>query len=152
MSNQKVRSFSREFKLRAVQRMEAGENVSALARELTVKRVILYRWRDAYRIGGLEALRLRGRPSKAEASALAVARAAHISAAVRRSGKDFQRRLAGRLGWLPLAHRGESQADGLHVFALLRRQLGQCLVTAVTRILLCLAAHLRRHNVGLCGE
>jgi transposase-like protein len=42
-----TRSFSREFKLREVQRMEAGENVSALARELTVKREILYRWRDA---------------------------------------------------------------------------------------------------------
>jgi transposase len=74
MPKQEVRSFSREFKLRAVQRMEAGENVSALARELTVKRVILYRWRDAYRIGGPEALRLRGRPSKAEALAMAAAR------------------------------------------------------------------------------
>jgi transposase len=69
-----VRSFSREFKLRAVQRMEAGENVSGLARELTVKRVILYRWRDAYRLGGPEALRLRGRPSKAEALTMAAAR------------------------------------------------------------------------------
>ena len=74
MSEAEVRSFSREFKLRAVQRMEAGENVSALARELTVKRVILYRWRDAYRLGGVEALRLKGRPSKAEAVALAAAR------------------------------------------------------------------------------
>jgi transposase len=74
MSKQEVRSFSREFKLRAVQRMEAGENVSALARELTVKRVILYRWRDAYRLGGVAALRLRGRPSKAEAVAMAAAR------------------------------------------------------------------------------
>ena len=74
MSNQEVRSFSREFKLRAVQRMEAGENVSALARELTVKRVILYRWRDAYRLGGVEALRLRGRPSKVEALAMTAAR------------------------------------------------------------------------------
>jgi transposase-like protein len=74
MSKSGVRSFSREFKLRAVQRMEAGENVSALARELTIKRVILYRWRDAYRLGGPEALRLRGRPSKAEASAMASAR------------------------------------------------------------------------------
>jgi transposase-like protein len=70
----KTRSFSREFKLRAVQRMEAGENVSALARELTVKRVILYRWRDAFRLGGPEALRLRGRPTKAEAVLLAAAR------------------------------------------------------------------------------
>jgi transposase len=74
MSKQEVRSFSREFKLRAVRRMEAGENVSALARELTVKREILYRWRDAFRLGGPEALRLRGRPSKAEAVALAAAR------------------------------------------------------------------------------
>jgi len=74
MSDQEVRSFSREFKLRAVQRMEAGENVSALARELTVKRVILYRWRDAYRLGGVEALRLRGRPSKADTVAMAAAR------------------------------------------------------------------------------
>ena len=74
MSKSGVRSFSREFKLRAVQRMEAGENVSALARELTIKRVILYRWRDAYRLGGPEALRLRGRPSNAEASAMASAR------------------------------------------------------------------------------
>ena len=74
MSVQQVRSFSREFKLRAVQRMEAGENVSALARELTVRRVILYRWRDAYRLGGPEALRLRGRPSKVEALAMAAAR------------------------------------------------------------------------------
>lgn len=74
MSKEQARSFSREFKLRAVQRMESGENVSALARELTVKRAILYRWRDAYRLGGVEALRLRGRPSKAEALALAAAR------------------------------------------------------------------------------
>jgi transposase-like protein len=68
MSNLKTepRVFDRAFKLRAVQRIEAGENVSALARELTVKREILYRWRDALRLGGPEALRLRGRPSKAE--------------------------------------------------------------------------------------
>jgi transposase len=74
MSKHEVRVFSREFKLRTVQRMEAGENVSALARELSVKRVILYRWRDACRLGGPEALRLRGRPSKAEALAMAAAR------------------------------------------------------------------------------
>jgi transposase-like protein len=76
MSKPEVRSFSREFKLAAVQRMEAGENVSALSRELEVKRTILYRWRDAYRLGGVEALRLKGRPSKAESVAMAVARGA----------------------------------------------------------------------------
>lgn len=74
MSSREARSFSREFKLRAVQRIEAGENVSALSRELTIKREVLYRWRDAFRMGGPEALRLRGRPSKADALAMAAAR------------------------------------------------------------------------------
>jgi len=74
MSNREMRSFSREFKLRAVQRIEAGENVSALARELGIKRAILYRWRDAHRLGGPEALRLRGRPSKADAVEMAATR------------------------------------------------------------------------------
>jgi transposase-like protein len=74
MSDQEVRSFSREFKLQIVQRIEAGENVSALSREVGIKRTILYRWRDAWRLGGVEALRLKGRPSKAEAMALAAAR------------------------------------------------------------------------------
>lgn len=74
MSSREARSFGREFKLRAVQRIEAGENVSALARELTVKREVLYCWRDAFRLGGPAALRLRGRPSKADALAMAAAR------------------------------------------------------------------------------
>ena len=69
MSEDRTRSFSREFKLAAVKRIEAGENVSALARELLVKREILYRWRDAHRVGGPEALRQRGRTSAAEAEA-----------------------------------------------------------------------------------
>jgi transposase-like protein len=76
MSEDRTRSFSREFKLAAVKRIEAGENVSALARELLVKREILYRWRDAHRVGGPEALRQRGRPSAAEAAAMKVARGA----------------------------------------------------------------------------
>lgn len=76
MSKGEIRSFSRGFKLEAVRRIEAGENVSALARELEIKRAILYRWRDACRLGGPEALRLRGRPSKAEASQLSASRLA----------------------------------------------------------------------------
>ncbi|MGO4728764.1 MULTISPECIES: transposase [unclassified Inquilinus] len=76
MSKRESRTFSREFKLGAVRRIEAGENVSALARELEIKRAILYRWRDDYRLGGPEALRLRGRPSKAEAPKLSAARLA----------------------------------------------------------------------------
>jgi len=42
-----------------------GESGSALARELAVKRTILYRWREAFRAGGALALRpKRGRPPK----------------------------------------------------------------------------------------
>jgi transposase len=47
---------SREFKVAAVERMAAGENVVALARELEVDRGLLYRWRDAYRSGGPDSL------------------------------------------------------------------------------------------------
>jgi transposase-like protein len=46
-----ARSLSRAFKLDVVRRMEAGENVSAPSREVEVKREVLYRWRDAFRLG-----------------------------------------------------------------------------------------------------
>jgi transposase len=59
-----ARVFSREVKLAAVRRMLAGENVSALARELKLRRKLLYAWRDNFRSGGPEALRTRGRPRK----------------------------------------------------------------------------------------
>src|ERR1700674_2506130 len=65
-SKSSPRVFSREFKLTVVRRMLAGENVSALARELKVLRKDLYAWRDRFRSGGPEALRGRGRPRKAE--------------------------------------------------------------------------------------
>src|SRR5579859_3250866 len=57
--------YSREFKLGAIRRMLAGENVSELARELKVQRKRLYLWRDGYRSRGPEGLRPRGRPRKA---------------------------------------------------------------------------------------
>jgi transposase len=57
--------FSREFKLEALRRMEAGENVSVLARELGVSRKSIYQWRNRYRLGGSKALRSRGRMTKA---------------------------------------------------------------------------------------
>jgi len=70
MTNDPVRLFSREYKLAALRRMLAGENVSALARELGVRRKYLYQWRERFRAGGPEALRTRGRPTKAEALAI----------------------------------------------------------------------------------
>ena len=56
------RVFSREFKLSALSRVESGESIAALSRELNVGRKLLYEWRDAFRAGGPEALRGRGRP------------------------------------------------------------------------------------------
>jgi transposase-like protein len=70
MTDEPVRLFSREYKLVALRRMLAGENVSALARELGIRRKYLYQWRERFRAGGPEALRSRGRPTKAEALAI----------------------------------------------------------------------------------
>lgn len=59
-----LRRFSREFKLSAVHRMDGCGNVCALARELGVKRKLLYQWRDRYRQEGEAGLRGRGRPRR----------------------------------------------------------------------------------------
>lgn len=65
MSRSTARVFTRAFKLSVLNRMAAGENVSALARELKLRRKLLYQWRDQLRRGGPTALRTRGRPRKA---------------------------------------------------------------------------------------
>ena len=69
-----ARRLSREFKLAALARMAAGENVSALSRELGVRRKLLYQWRDTVRRGGVEALRGVGRPRAGASVAAAAAR------------------------------------------------------------------------------
>lgn len=42
-----------------MRRLQAGENVSVLARELGVSRKSIYQWRDRFRRGGINALRNR---------------------------------------------------------------------------------------------
>jgi transposase len=69
-----ARRLSREFKLAALARMAAGENVSALSRELGVRRKLLYQWRDTVRRGGVAALRGVGRPPAGERLAATVER------------------------------------------------------------------------------
>ena len=51
----------RGLKLAAVERLQAGESVGALSRELGVPRHTLWVWRRAYEAGGVAALRGRGR-------------------------------------------------------------------------------------------
>jgi transposase len=58
----KYRSRTLEFKVDAVQRMLAGENIRALGRILEVPRSVLYRWLDQYREQAMERLRGPGRP------------------------------------------------------------------------------------------
>lgn len=64
MSEKPPSRLTRAFKLAALQRMLAGENVSALARELGIKRKLLYQWRDRVRAHGPSGLRSRGRPRR----------------------------------------------------------------------------------------
>jgi transposase-like protein len=64
MPNKSPRKFSREFKLEAVRRILAGEQIRAVSEELTVLRKDLYAWRKLFRAGGAEALRPLGRPRK----------------------------------------------------------------------------------------
>ena len=66
----KNRVLSPAFKAAAVQRMQAGESPSALARELKVRRKLLYEWRDRVLAG--QPLRTRGRPRKSAAGEVAV--------------------------------------------------------------------------------
>ncbi len=98
MTNGDRRSFTRAFKLRVIERLEAGESGSALALELSIKRTIIYRWRDAWREGGPEALRSkRGRPPKLEAlemeRARGVAAKANDLTEARRQIAELQRKV-----------------------------------------------------------
>ena len=79
-----ARVFSRAFKLAAINRMEAGKNVSVLARELRLRRKLLYEWREALRRGGPAALRSPGRPRKAVATAGKPAAACELAQARQR--------------------------------------------------------------------
>jgi transposase len=51
-----ARVFSPAFKQAAVERVEAGEPVGAVAQELGLARRVLYRWREAWRAEGAAGL------------------------------------------------------------------------------------------------
>jgi transposase len=58
--------WTREFKLRALARMDAAADITALAKDLGVQRELLYRWRRKFRSGGAAALHAIGRPSNGD--------------------------------------------------------------------------------------
>ena len=67
MFKKKRRVFTPQFKLGVIKRMEAGESATALSRELSIKRELLYDWQRLWRGEGAGALRRTGRPTLIEA-------------------------------------------------------------------------------------
>lgn len=62
------RVHTAEFRLQIVERMLAGENVTALSKQHRLPRSMMYRWRDAYRGEGTAGLaRANGQQAKAGA-------------------------------------------------------------------------------------
>lgn len=58
--------YSFELKLRVVKRVQAGEAVSALAREFGIRRKNIYAWKDRHaKLGEAGLKQLRGRPREA---------------------------------------------------------------------------------------
>lgn len=87
--------WSRDLKMSAVRRMLAGENTTALAKELKVRRTILYRWRDSYRKDGAKAFPGRaGRPPKYSKTIAGVReQAANSSAAAAKRIAELERKI-----------------------------------------------------------
>lgn len=64
-----MRLYSHEFRVQVVRRIQAGEKVPALSRELGIHRKLLYDWIRRVKEGGEANLRERGRPRKIEEGA-----------------------------------------------------------------------------------
>jgi transposase-like protein len=82
------RRYSREFKLKALGRLETAGNVLELARELGVRRELLYKWRRLFAAGGEAGLRTTGRPRPVAGSPEAMAAEARIAALERKVGQQ----------------------------------------------------------------
>ena len=64
MSNHRVRVFSTAFKEDVVRRLESGEALAAVSKELGIARKLLYEWRWAWRRHGAAGLNRRRGPKK----------------------------------------------------------------------------------------
>jgi transposase len=108
----KARIFSRDLKLSVIRRMLAGENVSALARELQVRREDLYVWRERFRAGGAAALRGRGRPPKVLATAPAAVAVPDDLASAQRRMAELERKIGQQQLELDFFQRALRQVSG----------------------------------------
>src|SRR6201988_841623 len=64
MSNHRVRLFSTAFKEDGVGRLESGEALAAVSKQLGIARKLLYEWRWAWRRHGAAGLNRRRGPKK----------------------------------------------------------------------------------------
>jgi transposase len=64
MSNHRVRVFSTTFKEDIVRRLESGEALAAVSKEIGIARKLLYEWRWAWRRHGAAGLNRRRGPKK----------------------------------------------------------------------------------------
>ena len=63
--------YTKEFKIEAIRLINEGKKpLAEIARELGVKRTLLYRWRDQFKTGRERAFRGPGRPKSDEMSEL----------------------------------------------------------------------------------
>ena len=81
-------NVSGELKRLAVQRVAAGETVTAVAADLKINRQRLYEWQEQARRGGLEALRGPGRPRRSALDG------PPLRSALRTEGEAARRRIA----------------------------------------------------------
>ena len=80
MSAQPQRAFSTAFKESVVLRLQAGERLAAVARDLGIRRKLLYQWRHAYRRLGVAGLnRKRGPKPGAKRSGSPPGRASPVA-------------------------------------------------------------------------
>ncbi len=79
MSDHDPRRLPTDLKVRIVQRVEAGEQLSAVAAEMGVLRKSIYEWRAAYRALGVAGLNRRTGPKPGGKRAAASARGAASS-------------------------------------------------------------------------
>ena len=92
--SKKPRVFTPDQKVLIVKRMLAGDDISALSREVKIRRGILYRWKDAYRRGGAAAFHLkRGRPPKCAPVVDSSPKAALDLASARRRIAELERKI-----------------------------------------------------------
>ena len=96
-----MKRYSIEQKRLAVSRVLAGERLSSVARELGIDRERIFQWRAKVRLGGIEALRDPGRPSREE-----------LASRPASSAEVFDERVVGRRRIAELERKiGQQEAD-----------------------------------------